>query len=124
MKKLTKFFALTLLIALSIGLIPANASATAPNADNIRIANQPYQQVLERLNKEYGTNVHFATSAQEARYNTRVEAVDVSVAEFEKYMHEMIEANQAANDEAIAKSARLISEKASASGSGICRKVQ
>lgn len=79
-----------------------------------------YQDVLDMLNKEYGTNVHFPSDQECKEYGISVEKIDLSLEEFEAQMRKDIEANLQANAEAIAATTKLEKSKIVESGSGVC----
>lgn len=81
-----------------------------------------YQEILDKLNKEYGTNVHFATENERSELGIKDVDITVSLEEFESQMRKDIEASIKANEDALNKSKRLNSVKIEESGSGICGK--
>ncbi len=113
MKK-TIAFILTVIMLLSI-------SATAFAAENTPAETRDsYQEILDKLNKEYGTNAHFATESERREFGIKDIDIKVSVEEFESQMRSDIEANIKANNEAISSIEKLKSVKIEESGSGIC----
>ena len=107
---------LTVLLVLSI-------SATAFAAESTPVASRAsYQEVLDKLNREYGTDAHFATELERSEYGIEDFDITISVEEFESQMRRDIEANIQANNDAISKSQKLNSVKVEESGSGICGK--
>lgn len=116
MKKITSIL-LTALLTLSIGKT-AFALELAPT---LQSRPNPYQEVLDKLNKEYGTDVHFATNEEIRDLGIKAPYVTVSVKEFELQMKEDIEANIEANEDAYTSSQKLASVKTEDAGSGECK---
>lgn len=83
-----------------------------------------YQDVLDMLNKEYGTNVHFPSAQECEKYGITVTEIDVSLEEFEAQMRKDIEANLQANAEAVADAQKLDKSQRLESGSGVCTKTK
>lgn len=81
-----------------------------------------YQDVLDMLNKEYGTNVHFPSAQECKEYGITSGKIDVSLEEFETQMRKDIEANLRANAEATAAAQKLDKSQSLRSGSGVCKK--
>ncbi len=114
-------------LVLSVGLVMSNSIvAFAAESDmdseigNLK-PNLTYQDVLDMLNKEYGTNVHFPSAQECKEYGIAVEEIDVSIEEFEAQMRKDIEANLRANAEAIAAVQKLDTCQILESGSGVCK---
>ena len=81
-----------------------------------------YQEVLDMLNEEYGTNVHFPSAQECKEYGITVEEIDVSLDEFEAQMRKDIEASLRANAEATAAAQKLDKSQSLKNGSGVCKK--
>lgn len=58
-----------------------------------------YQTVLDKLNEEYSTDVHFAAE-NEVTFYSGSNSMDITPEEFERYIREMIIENEKANKEA------------------------
>ena len=117
---------ISLLGALALVLSFSFAAYAAENDVDLKINNveacTTYQDVLDRLNKEYGTDVHFPSAEEREKYGIPVVEIDVSLEEFEAQMRKDIEANLRANAEAKAAAQKLNTEQIIESGSGICTK--
>lgn len=103
MKKLIALL-LTLCVAFSCCVITAGA---ANLSDKIIVDNelqscnlQDYQDVIDRINEKYGTEVHFASDEEIKKLGIEVEPIDISPEEFETYISRLVEQNEAANTEA------------------------
>lgn len=107
---------LSVLMMLSIS-VTAFASENKPS-----MPQNAYQEVLDKLNKEYGTDVHFATNDECSEYGIKNTKITVSVEEFESQMRKDIETNIKANEDALRSSKKLNSVKINESGKGICGK--
>lgn len=121
-------------LVLSVGLVMSNSIvAFAAESDmdseivdmdseigNLK-PNLTYQDVLDMLNKEYGTNVHFPSAQECKEYGIAVEEIDVSIEEFEAQMRKDIETNLRANAEAIVSAQKLDTCQILESGSGVCK---
>lgn len=113
------FCALALILSLNSVAFAMEADTDRGNA-NVK-SYSTYQEVLDMLNKEYGTNVHFP-SAQECRdYGIATEAINMTLEEFEAQMRKDIEANLQANAEAQAAAQKMDKSLSVESGSGVCR---
>lgn len=88
--------------------------------DEIISSQNNYQAIIDKLNAEYGTDVHFATKEEMVNLGIESDAIDISVKEFEAYIRSLIEAKLTANYEAQVASSRLDSEEICKSGSGEC----
>lgn len=78
-----------------------------------------YQMVLDKLNEEYSTDVHFAAE-NEAMFYSSSSRVDITPEEFEKYIRKMIVENEKANKEAEDSAKILKTKKICEQGEGIC----
>ena len=117
---------ISLLGALALVLSLSLAAYAAENDVDLKIndveACTTYQDVLDMLNKEYGTDVHFPSAEEREKYGIPVVEIDVSLEEFEAQIRKDIEANLQANAEAKAAAQKLDTEQIIESGSGICTK--
>ena len=84
----------------------------------------PYQAVIDRLNKEYSMNIHFMNS-EELRTSSMKEQkeIDITPEEFEKNLREQIIENNRAQAEADEKFAELEAKDIIESGSGVCKPI-
>lgn len=80
----------------------------------------PYQQVIDKLNDEYSTNVRFLTPEDGIPMQNYNAKINVSVDEFEKTLRAEILENNKAKKRADAAIARLENKTIEESGSGIC----
>ena len=117
---------ISLLGALALVLSFSFAAYAAENDVDLIINNveacTTYQDVLDMLNKEYGTDVHFPSAEEREKFGIPVVEIDVSLEEFEAQMRKDIEANLQANVEAKAAAQKLNEVQIYESGSGICAK--
>lgn len=84
----------------------------------------PYQAVIDKLNKEYSMNIHFMNS-EELRTSSMKEQkeIDITPEEFEKNLREQIIENNRAEAEAREKFAELEAKDIIESGSGVCKPI-
>ena len=84
----------------------------------------PYQAVIDKLNKEYSMNIHFMNS-EELRTSSMKEQkeIDITPEEFEKNLREQIIENNRAEAEAREKFAELEAKDIIESGSGVCKSI-
>lgn len=86
--------------------------------------NEPYQAVLDKLNKEYAMDIHFMSIAERYEYSVPAQrSIDITPEEFEVKMRKAITENARAKAEADRKYAELESRNIVKSGSGICDSV-
>ena len=84
----------------------------------------PYQAVIDKLNKEYSMNIHFMNS-EELRTSSMKEQkeIDITPEEFEKKLREQIIENNRAEAEAREKFAELEAKDIIESGNGVCKPI-
>ena len=84
----------------------------------------PYQAVIDKLNKEYSMNIHFMNS-EELRTSSMKEQkeIDITPEEFEKNLREQIIENNRAQAEADEKFAELEAKDIIESGNGVCKPI-
>lgn len=80
----------------------------------------PYQEVLDKLNEEFSTNVRFLTPEDGAAALYDADEINVTPEEFEKTLRAEILENNKAKKEADAAVRNLQNELIEESGSGIC----
>ena len=80
----------------------------------------PYQEVLDKLNEEFSTNVRFLTPEDGAAALYDADEINVTPEEFEKTLRAEILENNKAKKEADAAARNLQNELIEESGSGIC----
>ena len=119
MKSKRSILAVVVALILVVGLMPTSALAASSESQTAQ-AISSYQLVLDKLNSEYGTDVHFATAAEASKFGISESFAGVSLEDFEKTIRAEIIANQEAEAKAIAESTRLQREAAVESGSGVC----
>lgn len=104
-------------IALLMAGIMACAMTTTTFAMNAN--KDEYQAVLDKLNEEYSTDVHFASGNEAALYSNS-NRMDITPEEFEQYIREMIVENERANREAETSAKILKTKEICEQGQGIC----
>lgn len=114
MKKRTKFIGtLTALVLSVFTTISVNATM-----------NDPYQEVLDKLNREYSMDIHFLTPEEQNLYSIAEQRnIDITPEEFENNLREQIIENNRAKAEADEKIAELEKKDIVESGRGICSPV-
>ncbi|NSC71968.1 hypothetical protein [Blautia obeum] len=114
MKKRIKFMGI--FMALILGTFTA-ISVSAASED-------PYQAVIDKLNKEYSMDIHFMDSEELRIYSTEEQReIDITPEEFEQNLREQIIENNRAKAEADQKIAELEEKDIIESGSGVCKRV-
>lgn len=104
------------IIILFVGVMVYAMAATAFAMD---IKENQYQMVLNKLNEEYSTDVHFAVENEPAFYSGSG-CMDITPEEFEAYIRKLIVENEKANKEA-ENSARLLkTREICEQGNGVC----
>lgn len=84
----------------------------------------PYQAVIDKLNKEYSMDIHFMDSEELRIYSTEEQReIDITPEEFEQNLREQIIENNRAKAEADQKIAELEEKDIIESGSGVCKRV-
>ena len=84
----------------------------------------PYQAVIDKLNKEYSMDIHFMDSEELRIYSMEEQReIDITPEEFEQNLREQIIANNRAKAEADEKFAELEEKDIIESGSGICKPI-
>ena len=82
----------------------------------------PYQTVIDKLNKEYSMDIHFMNSEELRTYSMeKQQKIDITPEEFEKNLREQIIENNRAKAEADKKFAELEAKDIIESGSGVCK---
>ncbi len=82
----------------------------------------PYQAVIDKLNKEYSMDIHFMNSEEFCVYSMeKQQKIDITPEEFEKNLREQIIENNRAKAEADKKFAELEAKDIIESGSGVCK---
>lgn len=82
----------------------------------------PYQAVIDKLNKEYSMDIHFMNSEELRTYSMeKQQKIDITPEEFEKNLREQIIENNRAKAEANEKFAELEEKDIIESGSGVCK---
>lgn len=82
----------------------------------------PYQAVIDKLNKEYSMDIHFMNSEEFRAYSMeKQQKIDITPEEFEKNLREQIIENNRAKAEADKKFAELEAKDIIESGSGVCK---
>ena len=82
----------------------------------------PYQTVIDKLNKEYSMDIHFMNSEEFCVYSMeKQQKIDITPEEFEKNLREQIIENNRAKAEANEKFAELEEKDIIESGSGVCK---
>ena len=82
----------------------------------------PYQAVIDKLNKEYSMDIHFMNSEEFCVYSMeKQQKMDITPEEFEKNLREQIIENNRAKAEADKKFAELEAKDIIESGSGVCK---
>ena len=82
----------------------------------------PYQAVIDKLNKEYSMDIHFMNSEEFCVYSMeKQQKMDITPEEFEKNLREQIIENNRAKAEADKKIAELEAKDIIESGSGVCK---
>lgn len=107
-------------IAVLITCITVWAMATTTFAMDTK--EDEYQMVLDKLNEEYSTDVHFAAE-NEAMFYSNPGRVDITPEEFEKYIRKMIIENEKANKEAEDSAKILKTKEICEQGEGICGQI-
>lgn len=124
MKKTIKMFTMLLVIICLFAGIQTNVLAASVTnielSDEIGTSQNNYQSIIDKLNAEYGTDVHFATKDEMSKLGIEAEEIDISAKEFEAYIRSLIEANLTANHEAQIAFASLETQDICESGSGSC----
>jgi len=120
MKKYISLFCVLALV-LSFSIVAFAAQTDVDMGGDVKSCST-YQDVLDMLNKEYGTNVHFPSAQECEEYGITVAEIDVSLEEFEAQMRKDIEANIQANAKAVADTQKLDNSQSLESGSGVCTK--
>ncbi len=120
MRKFSLFCAFALILSLSSVAFAAEIDMDTEIGDLKPYST--YQDVLDMLNEEYGTNVHFPSAQECKEYGITVEEIDVSLDEFEAQMRKEIEASLRANAEVTAAAQKLDKSQSLKSGSGVCKK--
>nr|WP_297932809.1 hypothetical protein [uncultured Blautia sp.] len=105
------------IIAVLMASIMACAMTTTTFAMNTN--KDEYQAVLDKLNEEYSTDVHFASGNETALYSDS-NRMDITPEEFEQYIREMIVENERANKEAETSAKILKTKEICEQGQGIC----
>lgn len=112
MKKIMSFL-LTIWFVISLCVITTSAAELSAKVElnsemssNYKI--QDYQKAIERINERYGTSVHFASQSEIEKLGLEATPIDISPDEFEKYISQLVEINDAANKEADALSAKVL----------------
>ena len=81
----------------------------------------PYQAVIDKLNKEYSMDIHFMSATEARTYLISAERdIDITPEEFEQKLREEIIENNRAKAEADKKFAELETEVINESGDGFC----
>lgn len=97
---------------------------TFVNADEIKklhYSNDTYQQIIDELNEEYGTCVHFPTAEECELLDISFERITISPEEFEQSLREDIEANLLANHEARVLADEVAKSRIEETGFGVCQ---
>ena len=82
----------------------------------------PYQAVIDKLNKEYSMDIHFMNPEEFRTYSMeKQQKIDITPEEFEKNLREQIIENNRAKAEADKKFAELEAKDIIESGSGVCK---
>ena len=82
----------------------------------------PYQAVIDKLNKEYSMDIHFMNSEELRTYSMeKQQKIDITPEEFEKNLREQIIENNRSKAEANEKFAELEEKDIIESGSGVCK---
>lgn len=84
----------------------------------------PYQAVIDKLNKEYSMDIHFMNSEELRTFSMKEQKeTDITPKEFEKNLREQIIENNRAEAEAREKFAELEAKDIIESGSGVCKPI-
>lgn len=111
MKKKVLFLTFLVVAGLSTSVMAVdNTIAVANENENIETISQAtiYQDILDKLNDEYGTSVHFETEKRSV--GTFSVQINMTPEEFETHIRSAIEMNMRANAEADEKIKRLEAE--------------
>lgn len=85
----------------------------------------PYQAVIDKLNKEYSMDIHFMSESETQTYSSSSQRdIDITPEEFEANLREQIIENNRAKAEADEKIAELKTKDIVESGSGVCTPVE
>lgn len=85
----------------------------------------PYQAVIDKLNKEYSMDIHFMSETEARTYSSSpCRDIDITPEEFEENLREQIVENNRAKAEADEKIAELETKDIVESGSGVCTPVE
>lgn len=104
------------IIILFVGVMVYAMTATAFAMD---IKEDKYQRVLDKLNEEYSTDVHFAIENEPTFYSGS-SRMDITLEEFEAYIRKMIVENEKANKEAENSAKLLKTREICEQGEGVC----
>lgn len=104
-----------LMAMLIAGIMVCVTTTTTLAAD---IKKDEYQAVLDELNEEYSTDVHFATG-NESTFYSESNLIDITPEEFELYIRKMIVENEKANKEAKDSAIKLETKEICEQGEGI-----
>lgn len=97
---------------------------TFVNADErieLNYSNDTYQQIIDELNEEYGTSVHFPSAEECEMLDISFERITISPEEFERSLRADIEANMLANQEARVLADEVAKSKIDEIGFGVCQ---
>lgn len=111
MKKLGFILIILVIVSISTSVMAIDNTITVVNEnENLEKINHDttYQDILDRLNNEYGTDVHFETEKRNG--DTYSVQTNMSFEEFEEHIRSAIEVNLRANAEADEKIKRLVAE--------------
>lgn len=84
-------------------------------------SNDTYQQIIDELNEEYGTSVHFPSAEECEILDISFERITISPEEFERSLRADIEANMLANQEARVLADEITKSKIDEIGFGVCQ---
>lgn len=102
------------ILASAVMILCTAMSVSAAEAD-------PYQAVIDKLNKEYSMDIHFMSETEAQAYPSSTQRnIDITPEEFEANLREEIIENNRAKAEADKKIAELETKDIVESGSGIC----
>lgn len=111
MKKIGFILIILVIVSISTSVMATDNTITVVNeTENLGKIHYDttYQDILDRLNNEYGTDVHFETEKRSGA--TSSVQINMSLEEFEAHIRSAIEANLRANAEADEKIRRLAAE--------------
>lgn len=120
-RKAERLAAFFIVIATIMLVFNYGAFVYADERIELNYSNDTYQQIIDELNAEYGTNVHFPSAEECEILDISFERITISPEEFERSLRADIEANMLANQEARVLADEVAKSKIDEIGFGVCQ---